>query len=123
MSRKFDPICVKIKKILEDNIKDYVGYTYKWNGRDGFEVKAHNEQHVVDIGRRTCSCGAWLLSGIPCSHDIPCLYHLKKSLPDYINDCYKISTFTLTYSHVLNHMSVAHLWDTTVGMPLQPPTY
>ncbi|GAA0152020.1 hypothetical protein LIER_43160 [Lithospermum erythrorhizon] len=66
-----------------------------------------------------CSCGSWQLSGIPCSHAILCLYHLKKSRSDYVNDCYKKSTFLATYSHVLNPID----WYTTIGMPLQPPPY
>ncbi|GAA0171373.1 hypothetical protein LIER_25420 [Lithospermum erythrorhizon] len=120
MSRKSGPLCVKVKRILDDSVKDCVGYIIKWNGIDGFRVKAHDEQFTIDIARMTCSCGSWQLSGIPCSHVIPCLYHLRKILPDYLNDCYKKSSFLSTYSHVLNPMSGIHLWDRTVGMPLQP---
>ncbi|GAA0176502.1 hypothetical protein LIER_29481 [Lithospermum erythrorhizon] len=57
MSKKLGPLCVKIKKILDDDVKDSVGYTIKWNGRDGFEVKAQSEQFTIDIVRMTCNYG------------------------------------------------------------------
>ncbi|GAA0140479.1 hypothetical protein LIER_01817 [Lithospermum erythrorhizon] len=41
LSKKSFSLCVKIKRILDDIVKDCVGYTIKWNGRDGFKVIAH----------------------------------------------------------------------------------
>nr|GEY79303.1 hypothetical protein [Tanacetum cinerariifolium] len=41
----------------------------KWNGADEFQVYYGRTQHCVHIGDKTCSCGAWQLSGIPlCSY-------------------------------------------------------
>ncbi|GAA0165625.1 hypothetical protein LIER_43726 [Lithospermum erythrorhizon] len=56
MSKKYGPICVKIKIILVKNVNDCVGYTHRWNGRDGFEVRAGHEQYIVNTRLFTCSC-------------------------------------------------------------------
>ncbi|GAA0167678.1 hypothetical protein LIER_40427 [Lithospermum erythrorhizon] len=56
MSRKLGPVCVKIKKSEENNQKEYVGCTYIWNEKHGFEIKkSGGNQFSVDIGKRICS--------------------------------------------------------------------
>ncbi|GAA0186464.1 hypothetical protein LIER_33752 [Lithospermum erythrorhizon] len=47
ISKTPGPLCVKIKRILDVHIDECVGYTYIWNGRNRFQVKAHAEQYSV----------------------------------------------------------------------------
>ncbi|GAA0160116.1 hypothetical protein LIER_38978 [Lithospermum erythrorhizon] len=109
MSKKPGPLYVKIKRILDEHIDECVGYTYIWNGRNGFQVKAHAEQYSVDTTKHQYSCGAWQLSGIPYSHAISCLRHIGKNLSDTLPECYKKTTFLQTHSHILFSMDGPHL--------------
>ncbi|GAA0167577.1 hypothetical protein LIER_40410 [Lithospermum erythrorhizon] len=80
-----------------------VGFTFIWNGKNGFEVKdCSGNQFSVDTGKRICSCGSWQLCGIPCPHAITCLHENKKPLEEAVSDCYSKATFMRTYDHVLN---------------------
>ncbi|GAA0185448.1 hypothetical protein LIER_32736 [Lithospermum erythrorhizon] len=51
MYKKSGPIYVKIKRILDKNMKDCVGYTHRWNCRDGYEIRAGHEQYIVNTSR------------------------------------------------------------------------
>ncbi|GAA0158416.1 hypothetical protein LIER_38643 [Lithospermum erythrorhizon] len=123
MSRKLGIVCIKIKKILEKVVADSVGYTIIWNGKHGFEVKAHAEQYTVDVAKNWCSCGSWQLSGIPCSHSIPCLLHLRKFAIVIVKECYRKDTFLNIYSNVINPLNGMSLWDKDNAFPLQPPPH
>ncbi|GAA0152104.1 hypothetical protein LIER_37424 [Lithospermum erythrorhizon] len=123
MSKKYGPLCVKIKIILDKNIDESVGMTYIWNGRNGFEVKASGDQYSVDTGKCHYSCGAWQLSGIPSAHAIVCLRFLGNTIVDCVPECYKNSTFLQTYTHVLNPICGMHQWNNDDGMTLQPPSH
>ncbi|GAA0153610.1 hypothetical protein LIER_11808 [Lithospermum erythrorhizon] len=89
MSKNSGVLCVKIRKILERVVAESVGFTYIWNGKYGFEVKAHADQYTVDVMKNSCSCGAWQLCSIPCPHVITCLLHLRKSVVAIVKECYK----------------------------------
>ncbi|GAA0172946.1 hypothetical protein LIER_43938 [Lithospermum erythrorhizon] len=123
MSKKSEPLCVKIKTILDKNIDESVGMTYIWNGMNGFEVKGNGDKYSVDNGKCHCSCGAWQLSGIPCAHAIVCLRFLGKTIVDCVPECYKKSTFLQTYTHMLNSMCGMHQWNNDDGMALQPSVH
>ncbi|GAA0158382.1 hypothetical protein LIER_38634 [Lithospermum erythrorhizon] len=123
MSRKPGIVCIKIKKILEKVVADLVGYIIIWNGKYGFEVKAHAKQYTIDVAKNWCSCGSWQLSGIPCSHSIPYLLHLRKSVVAIVKECYKKDTFLNIYSNVLNPLNGMSLWDKENALPLQPPPH
>ncbi|GJW32621.1 mutator type transposase [Tanacetum coccineum] len=48
-----------------------------WNGADQYQVKGYlQEQYVVNLNQRTCSCRKWEISGIPCKHAIAAIHDM-----------------------------------------------
>ncbi|GAA0164241.1 hypothetical protein LIER_19927 [Lithospermum erythrorhizon] len=88
------PLCLRISKILDKRTTYADGYTYTWNGADGFEVYSYNGDHLkVDLRRKECSCRSWQLCDIPCIYAIPTIYSRKQVSSDHISNCYQLTTF------------------------------
>jgi len=63
------PLAPTATKLLDKNEKQAVEYRARWNGGEKYQVAGPwNDQHVVDITERTCTCRKWELTGIPCRH-------------------------------------------------------
>ncbi|KAJ4702229.1 MuDR family transposase [Melia azedarach] len=53
-------------------------------GEYEFEVlDANYSTFVVNLQRKTCSCGAYQISGIPCKHVMPCIASKREDAADY----------------------------------------
>nr|KAJ0217205.1 hypothetical protein LSAT_V11C300130500 [Lactuca sativa] len=64
-------------------------YIARWNGGDKYQVTgALQDQHVVDVRNKTCTCRKWELIGIPCRHAIATLNEMSKD-PEADLDIYK----------------------------------
>ncbi|CAI9296703.1 unnamed protein product [Lactuca saligna] len=62
------PTTTKITKKNEAGTTQYITYSC---GDEKYQVKGPwNDQHVVNMRERVCSCREWELTGIPCKHVI-----------------------------------------------------
>ncbi|CAL1378234.1 unnamed protein product [Linum trigynum] len=52
------------------------------------EVKMGNSGYIVDLQTKTCTCGYWSLSGLPCCHVVSAITHLRKDVDDYVHVSY-----------------------------------
>ena len=69
------PLTPTTTKIMETNTTNASNYIARWNSSDKYEVQGPwQDQHVVDMGQRVCSCRKWELTGIPCRHVIAVLF-------------------------------------------------
>jgi len=65
------PLTPSATKIMDNNTTNASQYTARWNGSDKYQVQGPwQDQHVVDMGQRSCSCRKWELTGFPCKHVI-----------------------------------------------------
>nr|GEV82222.1 transposase, MuDR, MULE transposase domain protein [Tanacetum cinerariifolium] len=83
----------------------------KWNGADEFQVYYGRTQHCVHIGDKTCSCGAWQLSGIPCCHATAAIMSRSKNLFDYLDQCYSKEKFIAVYNHPIKVVGSEEFWS------------
>lgn len=42
-----------------------------------FKVKYSTKSWVVNLQKHTCDCGLWQISGLSCSHSIPCIVYIR----------------------------------------------
>lgn len=110
--------CPKILKKLEKNKQLSWFYKTDWSGGEKYQVSGHEEQFVVDKRGKTCSCRRWDLTGIPCCHAISALYYNNDDPCDYIDDCYKVSTYLKTYSHLINPTNGKDMWPKSTMPPI-----
>ncbi|CAH9128552.1 unnamed protein product, partial [Cuscuta epithymum] len=78
----------RIIKKLNANILHSMGWKVIFNGDDGDEVKKGRHQFQVQLQRKSCSCRAWDLSGIPCPHAVCAIFDKGDEPDDYVDDCY-----------------------------------
>jgi hypothetical protein len=97
-----------------------------WNGKDGFEVKlmtGRKRQYTVSLDNRTCSCGYFQLSGLPCSHAITAIYKCGKVVEDFIHPCYSVEVFKNIYDHCLQPVEGEEMWPISKKPRPQAPGY
>ena len=119
-------ICPAIFKKLKVSIKMTQFLEVMWNGKDGFEVrhvKGRQRRYTVNLQQRTCSCGYFQLSGLPCCHAITAIYKCGKSVDDFIEKCYSIEVFNKIYEHCLEPVEGEEKWPVSPKPRPQAPGY
>ena len=92
----------KVAKILEKNKVESATFFSTWCGLTNYQVhNAHGSIFSVDLGRKTCSCRKWDLTGIPCAHAISCIW-LKREQPEsYVSKWYSKEVYLPTYNNLI----------------------
>jgi hypothetical protein len=119
-------ICPSIFNKLKASIARTQFMEVLWNGKDGFEVKlmtGRKRQYTVSLEKRTCSCGYFQLSGLPCSHAITAIYKCSKSVEDFIDPCYSVEVFNKIYEHCLQPVEGEEMWPVSDKPRPQAPGY
>lgn len=60
-----------------------------------------NEQFVVDLRDRTCSCRRWMMMGLPCQHAIVAIEMTSENADNFVAKCYSKETFQLVYEAII----------------------
>ncbi|GJT84620.1 mutator type transposase [Tanacetum coccineum] len=109
------PAVVRVFDIIKEASSEYI---VDWNGADQYQVKGYlQEQYVVNLNQRTCSCRKWEISGIPCKHAIAAIHDMADNgndvgiLEDWVHDSYKLATWKVAYSHKVNPVNSRELWS------------
>ncbi|GJZ01213.1 retrovirus-related pol polyprotein from transposon TNT 1-94 [Tanacetum coccineum] len=68
------PIVTKIFKAIKEKASQCV----VWNGTELFQVnKGRQNQVVVNLANRSCTCRKWEVSGILCKHAVACIFNMN----------------------------------------------
>ena len=125
------PLTPTASHILASNKDEAQKYNVVWNGGDKYQVCGPwNEQCVVDMRVRHCSCRKYELTGIPCKHVIAVIWKMDKygydvgSVEDWVHIAYSYATWQQVYSHKVEPIVGATYWAKTAN-PLQilPPKH
>ncbi|XP_070045762.1 uncharacterized protein [Nicotiana tomentosiformis] len=68
---------------------------------NGYEVTESSDRHIVNLRLKKCTCRAWDLCSIPCSHAICALLYKKVDPLSEIHWYLTNESYLLTYSHKL----------------------
>nr|GEY76718.1 hypothetical protein [Tanacetum cinerariifolium] len=64
-----------------------------------YNVVDYYKNTIVDLNTRTCSCGQWQLSSLPCGDLIAVMRHLRQSITNqFAFSCFKTSVWRASYS-------------------------
>ena len=110
-----------IRDVLNENCSTGCKWKIKWNGDDGFQVYFGTTQHCIHLGDRTCTCGAWGLSGIPCSHATAAIRSRGKDPFDYLHACYSKDKFIAAYNNPIQVVGSEEFWPNSGRGELIPP--
>ena len=64
----------RIRKKLHKNKEESWKCSVIWNEAAGYEIVYYGDTYVVNLDQKSCVCGSWELSGIPCCHVICAIY-------------------------------------------------
>lgn len=107
-------IAPRISQTLEESYEEQRNCECRWNGEDsqtGFEVIHYGISHAVDLGKRTCSCRSWDLTGVPCAHAMSAILYMRHQPENYIAHWYTRITCEKTYHQRLQPVPGSTFWD------------
>jgi hypothetical protein len=54
-----------------------------------FSVSNEADTYIVNLAQKTCACRKWDLTGIPCAHPIPCIWHNGLVVENFVSSYYR----------------------------------
>lgn len=96
-------IVPRMKRILDEAIKESAGYRVLWDGRSNYVVKGHESSCSVSLENRTCSCRVWKLTGIPCCHAVTTIQQSRQNPIDFVANWYKRYIHADLFQLLRNH--------------------
>ncbi|XP_017245957.1 uncharacterized protein LOC108217625 [Daucus carota subsp. sativus] len=111
----------KMKRILDEAIKDSVGFRVLWDGRDKYVVKGNGTSCEVSLNNRTCSCRVWELTGVPCCHGVTAIQHSRQNPVDFVAHWFTKETYMKCYSNCIEVIRGEEFWDDVIGDNVLPP--
>ncbi|GKE90855.1 mutator type transposase [Tanacetum coccineum] len=98
-----------------------------WNNGDLFQVnEGRQNQVVVNLANRSCTCRKWEVSGIPCKHAVACIFNMidnrmQVGFPeDWVHQSMRLQT--TVYSFKINPVPGREFWaKSQVPSRLIPP--
>ncbi|GJR81981.1 RNA-directed DNA polymerase, eukaryota [Tanacetum coccineum] len=100
-----------------------------WNGAELFHVnEGRQNQVVVNLANRSCTCRKWEVSGIPCKHAVACIFNMNDNgmqvgLPkEWVRQSMRLQTWKTVYSFKINLIPGREFWEKSqVPSRLIPP--
>uniref|UniRef100_A0A2N9EMB4 SWIM-type domain-containing protein n=1 Tax=Fagus sylvatica TaxID=28930 RepID=A0A2N9EMB4_FAGSY len=114
-------LCPNIRKKLSREKLNSGNWESKRAGNGNFEVCCGAVQYTVNLKEKNCTCKRWDLSGVPCCHAISCIFYQREAAEDYVDQCYKISTYVACYDPIVMPINGPDMWEATGLAPVEPP--
>lgn len=86
-----------------------------------FQVLEGARKFAVDLSKRSCTCGEWEISGMPCKHAVLCVGYTRGNLEELCDDCYTVAKYLKAYSSVIHPLPDSNLDPRNDDENLQPP--
>ncbi|KAL2922177.1 Lysine--tRNA ligase [Bienertia sinuspersici] len=116
-----DGVCPNIRDRVRILTKDSRTCNAYPASRGEYEVSDGRSRLPVPISRRTCVCGVWQISGIPCRHGIKALLHAGKDPLDYVSEWYSVRMYKQAYNGCIFPIPDKDHWPIMDLPKLLPP--
>lgn len=110
-------------QVYQDNMKRAFACKVIFNGVSGFEVGDGDDRHVVNLESSMCTCRSWDVSGIPCSHAVCAMNHVKKDPKLFISHWYEKSTYIATYEVPMQPIPGTKFMNVEAFERCEPPPF
>ncbi|XP_057720285.1 uncharacterized protein LOC130934766 [Arachis stenosperma] len=88
-----------------------------------FEVHGWPTNMAVDLGKRSCTCGFWQLSGMPCVHACAALARAGRRPDEFCHSWLTIEAYNNTYGFHINPIPGQALWEKSPYNRPQAPKF
>ncbi|KAL0898690.1 hypothetical protein Bca101_082651 [Brassica carinata] len=75
-----------------------------------FDVRLGSGSYDVNTTRRTCTCGKWQITGIPCEHAYGAMIDVGLDAEDYVSDFFSTHIWQMTYSDSIRTVRGPRFW-------------
>nr|GEW11779.1 hypothetical protein [Tanacetum cinerariifolium] len=77
-----------------------------------YNVVDYYKNATVNLNTRTCRCGQWKLSGLPCGHLIAIMRHLRQSTENqFALLCFKTSVWKASFKEIIYDLGHPSEWE------------
>ncbi|XP_048490525.2 uncharacterized protein LOC125492295 [Beta vulgaris subsp. vulgaris] len=92
-------------------------------GGGEFEVLDDHVHFPIRLETRTCGCGKWQGTGIPCKHGLRVIFDQRLNPHDYVSDYYKGAAYKETYASHIHPMPDSSQWPEFELLIIDPPPF
>ncbi|XP_076945902.1 uncharacterized protein LOC143617133 [Bidens hawaiensis] len=125
------PLTPKATILFEGIKKDALLYKVIWNGMNKYQVSGlSQDQCIVDVDKKTCSCRMWELIAMPCKHAVAVNYNMAQNgmdvdIPEaWISKVYLLDTWKKVYGHTIDPINGVQMWTPSeCPTTLKPPKH
>ncbi|KAK2662594.1 hypothetical protein Ddye_001168 [Dipteronia dyeriana] len=116
-----------VNKKIKDNSMECRILQTLYSGQGKYEMLGVNRAYTANLNDKTCECGQWQVSGVPCCHALAGIRHHfgvsgnQCSLEDYIDPLLSKATYLRTYDYMIHPIPDLCVWGDHVGASIQPP--
>ncbi|KAG8377309.1 hypothetical protein BUALT_Bualt08G0019900 [Buddleja alternifolia] len=114
-------VCPNILKKINKQSEVARNCTARFCGGMEFEVDRLLDKYVVDLDRKTCTCGMYQLNGYPCCHAYAAITNKRNDVEDYVDVCYKKETYLKVYEYMIHVVPGQRDYIKTNYPPLRAP--
>ncbi|KAK1432978.1 hypothetical protein QVD17_09881 [Tagetes erecta] len=111
------PLTPAAKKLFDLIKTEAAQYNVTMAGVNKFQVSGPwNDQVLVDLGKKTCSCRKWELTGMPCKHAVAAILDSSKrdnqdAVPEsWVSKVYWLETWKEVYQHTIDPVNGRDMW-------------
>ncbi|TXG61429.1 hypothetical protein EZV62_012792 [Acer yangbiense] len=96
-------------------------------GEGKYELMGLNRPYTANLQEKTCECGAWQISGVPCSHALAGIRHfygmggINEGITQFIHPSLSKSAFLRSYSSMLSPIPDFCVWVDMEAATVDPP--
>nr|XP_027103008.1 uncharacterized protein LOC113724288 [Coffea arabica] len=83
---------------------------------DLFEVSDGDKTFIVSLNQKTCDCGAFQLSGLPCKHAALGIIYKRQKLETYCDPCFSTEMYFKTYSGMIHPIPHEKIWPPLIDV-------
>ncbi|KAL8555977.1 hypothetical protein ACS0TY_003696 [Phlomoides rotata] len=115
-------LCPRINKVLERNMEKVSDCIPIKSIDIHYQIRCFDGgQYTVDLRNFTCTCRAWQLSGIPCTHALCAILGESLDPEDFVHEYYSVDKYKESYRYPIYGISYEALWGETLYIPPLPP--
>ncbi|KAL2228373.1 UNVERIFIED_CONTAM: hypothetical protein Sindi_1817000, partial [Sesamum indicum] len=114
-------ICPNILKKINKQRHAARNYFIRWCGGGEYEIDHFLNKYVVDLEKKTCSCGMFQLTGYPCCHACSTIVSKRARMDDYVDDFYNKTVYLKVYNDMIHAVPRAQDYIKTSFQPFKSP--
>lgn len=91
------------------------------SGRGEYEVVEGKTSFPLDMNEKTCMCGKWQITGIPCKHACRIINNNRLNPYQFVSQFYSVANYKATYELTIHPMPDHSQWPPVETPIIAPP--